>query len=545
MLLRTLRELLEAQAAHLRKKVEPVLSRVVSEPFTQQIMALALTAALVFYAPVGVFLVMLSGRFRRTLAQALERAAEERTAWLWLLALGPVVAITVAHPSPPDDLLRDLRVWRTSFDYRPLFWGSPGIQPGDYYLGFDWCVGWIDRLCGHFGVQNWSWLPVIMLDALAWGVTLALILRQITRQAGSLVWMTGVACVMLVWLTPNFTSRVLSGRPESFFALWALCAVAVESVPGVILWVAAGFMLSTWYWFFWIYAPAAALLLWRQGWSAQAWRTRLLAGGVVLLCGAVFWLVVSKVDYLGWFWHLKSALHNRIGSVGENEILLMGLLSPAFMGLSAIGFAAGISHRTLKHSEIYVLAILAILCAWFALPNMVRYTDSVTSLMSVAIIILASSAWENRVAHPPWGAAAAAGIIGTFIWTALTLGTGSRPLMDLHLDGAKPGEKVLTWYSRSTYDTLYLNPTLRVAPGFEVGFSRQDVQRQSFNLGKGKVDCNWIEREGVSWVIAPPADIDVARWNACLRLVRTLKDGSSVWDARNFSGSKNTVPRTR
>jgi hypothetical protein len=358
-----------------------------------------------------------------------------------------------------------------------------------------------------------------------------LILHKRIKDKGALAWTVFVVVVLLVWLTPNFTARVLSGRPESFFALWAFCALAVEGITGVIAWTIAGMLLSTWYWFYWIYAPAALLLLAHEGATFRAMRWRIGAGLAVVLVGLAFWLSVSHGDYLGWFVHLREALHNRIASVGENEGLIMGLATPAAMGLAAIGLvvASARNGAVLRASEKYTLVILALLAAWYASPNMTRYTVSVVSLAAAAVVVLAAARWSTQDISKPWSVGAAFGAVGLFLWAALVLGAGTRDLQDLSIPGAKPGQKVLTWFSRSTYNAVYLNPDLRIAPAFEVGFSARDVQQQSLNLGHGKVDCVWLGKNKVNWVIAPPARIDAAQWGQCLALVKTDKDGTSVW----------------
>jgi hypothetical protein len=497
--------------------------------FAQQVTVLAVTALMAMLSPAGLLVLLLFGGYRRTLGSALERAMEERTAWFWLLCLGPAVSIAVAHPSPPDDLLRNLHAWAVGFNYKSMYWGSPGIQAGDYYLGFDWTIGWIDRSARALGVADWSWLPVILADALGWGVALTLVLRRQVVAAGTRAWMVFIAVTLLVWLVPNFTARVLSGRPESFFALWAFCALAAEDLAGVVIWVLAGMLLSTWYWFFWIYTPAAVLLLAPRGWERRALVLRAAAAGSVLVVGMTFWFIASKGHYIGWFLHLREALHNRIASVGENEGLIMGLATPPVAVLMAFGLTAAAVKTSVGASARYTLVMLALLAAWFALPNMTRYTDSVVSLVAAGVVLLAARKWPADTLDGPWKTGAAVGIIGGFLWAVLILGTGSRPLENLALPQASPGQKVLTWFSRSTYDAGYLNPTLRIAPSFEVGFSPRDVQQQSLNLGLGKVDCDWLARHDVTWVIAPAAPIDAAQWQRCLSLVKTDNDGTSVW----------------
>ena len=517
------------------------LRQTLRDPFSQQIAALGATGLLAFAFPAGLLLLLLWGPYRRALEAAALRAVAERKTWLALLALGPAIAIAIAHPSPPDDLLRNLHAWRVGYDYRGMYWGSPGIQRGDYYLGFDWAIGWLDRGFLRLGWPDWSWLPVVALDALCWSVALAGVLKRLLRSESALPWLAWAGAILLLWLTPDFTGRVLSGRPESFFALWAFCALAVDGGVGMALWILCGLALSTTYWFFWIYLPAALLMFPSWGWQARAWPRRIGSGLVIFVFGLTFWWIASHGQYVGWFLHLQAALKTRIASVGENERLILGAATPAVLALFAIGMAAGAAPVRLSRDDRYVVTALSAVAAWFALPDMVRYMDSILPLAAAAVVLLADRKWARADLPPRWTASVALLLIGAFIWTAMVLGTGARPLERLRIPNALPGQRVLTWFGRDSYDAVYLNPDLRIAPGFEVGFSRKDVQQASMDLGEGRIDCDWLRRNAVSWVIGPSAPIDATKWAICLRLERVTRDGTAVWRVRKSGVEKHAT----
>jgi hypothetical protein len=498
--------------------------------------ALVATAVLLVLAPWVAILAGLSRTFRSALTEGLPQVLKERRFWMILLALVPIAAFLAAHPAPPDDLLRDLHAWRTGFDYRPMFWGSPGVQAGDYYLGFDWLVGWIDRAGVSMGYARWTWLPVVALDVAAWSVGLVIALRSLRRPDSDVRLALFVGVILAAWLSPDFSQRMLSGRPESFFALWALMAVTVESAAAAVAWVVTGIFLATWYWFFWIYVPAAILLFPSLGWTRQGFIRRAVAGAVVLGCGAAFWWVASGGAYLGWFWHLREAMHNRAVHIAENAGLGLGLFSPFLLlvvGAVWVLVSQPVEHAASTPSQIttprrYAPVALLLLAAWFALPNMIRYMDSVISLGLAALWVAGSDALRATQTSPRWRAFLALSCVVGVIWMGMTLGMGGRRMPDLRLPHAQPGDRVLTFFSPDTYDVLYQNPGAKVAPAFEVGFSRQDIQRASSDLREGKVSCAWLQKNKVNWVVFPQTALIDPAHSPCLTLSR-VATGRSVW----------------
>lgn len=523
-------------------------------PLWMEQVALALSAVLLIKFPAAIAILALFGVWRSVMASALAKTLEERTFWLFILSIGPLIVFLIAHPAPTDDLLRNLRVWMHGGDYRPMYWGSPGVGAGDEYLGFDWAVGHIDRIMQGWGLANWTWLPVVALSVSLWGgLLVAVFLRAHPVRTPEQLALF-IAIVLSLWLNPNFLLRVTLGRPEAFFALWALSAVLVRGQAGLALWFASGLALSTGYWFFWIYAPSALLLWPHLPWTWANFRRRFLIGLIWGLSGMVFWVVVSHGHILDWFWHLHVAIGQRVAPVGENSGLSLGLIfSPFMTGIGiAVWLASGMSaskenerqavqetpeqqagsRPALSRPQKGLLISLGLLCAWFALPNMVRYIDSVSSLGMLAVWVVGANLLAHVKTSPRIRSIAGALCVLILIGGGIKLGTGSKPLLDLTLPGARPGDKVLTFFSQDTYDTLYLNPQVRVAPAFELGFTRKDVQQASVDLMKGHVSCAWLRTNKVDWVIAPQgAPIEAQQWERCLSLVR-VASGASVWKLR-------------
>jgi hypothetical protein len=405
------------------------------------------------------------------------------------------------------------------------------VQQGDYYLGFDWLVGHIDAAAQSWGWAAWSWVPVSGAAMLLWGVGFVAALRSSRAVEKSPEHVAlFVVLVLSFWFAPDVLLRMISGRPEIFFALWALSALCVRGRARLLAWMAVGMVMTTWYWFFWIYVPATLLLWPERGVALKAFRDRAFVGASILTVGLAFWAIVSGGHYGEWFLHLHQALNARELQVGENAGLAAGLIvAPGLTVLIAGLTLAAQNGVGLSSRERYTVLVLAALCAWFALPNMVRYMDSIASLGVAGLWIVGARLLDRYPPNPALRPLWAALCIVVLLWGGITLGAGSRHLADLTLPGAQPGDRVLTFFSADTYDTLYLNPQVRVAPAFELGFSRPDVQRASANLARGQVSCAWLENNRVRWVIAPAQGTFEAKdWTPCLSLVKVVH-GKTVW----------------
>jgi hypothetical protein len=523
----------------LKKLAMGMRSALRQRPMAQGQIGMAGVAVAAVIAPWIAIIALTSRSLRDALSDGFAAVLKERVFWLFVLSIGPLMAFVAAHPAPADDLLRDMRSWRVGFDYRSMFWGSPGVQSGDYYLGFDWAIGWVDRAVSNAGFPNWTWVPVVGTNMLLWGVGLVAVLRKARKPCNDLQMALFIGIVLATWLTPTFTERILSGRPEAFFALWALCALSVETLAQAIIWSIFGIALSSWYWFFWIYVPAAVLLFPARGWSLRAFVYRSAAATVILVCGFSFWWVASKGEYVQWFFHLHEAMRNRVIPVAENAGLGLAMITPLIVLIvgGAI-LAPRQSGPWLWSNERYAPLVLVALCAWFALPNMVRYIDSVASLGLAAVWIVIADKSRDVEVPKRWMGVIAFACVTWLIWGGITMGTAQKPLQNLTLNDARPGDRVLTFFSPSTYDAVYENTQIKVAPAFELGFSDRDVQMASVNLMRGKVDCNWLRSHDVRWVVAPAhAEIDAKDWGLCLDLYR-LDKGVSIWKLRLPSGAE-------
>ena len=485
-----------------------------------------LGAALV-KAPALAILGLMVPSVRQALGRALEQAAAERKWWIALAICAPLAGYLIGHPAPPDDLLRDLTVWRHHDDYRPMYWGSPGISRGDYYLGFDWAAGWIDRAFVSLGQLRWAWLGVTIPLCIGTAAVMpaALLTRTRRRDPAAILLLCIVVCA--AWMVPDFGQRVKSGRPEAFATLWMLSALLVGTRTRLIAWIACGAAIFSSYWFAWIYLPAFALLPRAVPWKARRWLAIALC-----LYAACFWLVASHGHILDWYWNLSRALHNRAYPVLQNVGLLAESFLPAAITFTALAITAlwmGRSDSALQRHDGPSPRTIAWIVVWFLLPNMVRYVETVYALLAVLIferlLAIVPEKIEPRILPAMAGAAFALCVVSA---AAMFQGYG-QIARGYVLPGAHPGDKVLTWFGHDTYDVLFVNPQVRVTPAFELGMTTKPLQKVSFALGKGEVSCQQLKDLQVRWVVAPhQANIERLARSSCLRLVGSAHQ-SSVW----------------
>lgn len=505
----------------------------------RHILTLVVASGFAAFFPAGLVLAMLAPGFRRSLVSLLGELWKERSAWLALAVLAPAAAFVFVHPAPRDDLLRDLVVWRHGYDYRAMFWGSPLVMQQNAYLGFDWLVGHIDRLMNAAGLGSWSWMPVTIPLALGFAIALPrAMLAQTDRRDMSAVLLAVFLCG-LVWAMPEFVGRVRSGRPEAFASLWALCALIVRSRRGLVLWTLAGLAVAASYWLACVYVPAVLL-------ARRSLRARVIAALAIPAFSVTFWWWAMDGQMLAWWKAVSLGVANRIDGVGENSPFGILMLSGAGVlllttALVAVALRDGAASAAATHSSppardlwrAWVLketTLAFAVLAWFAAPNMVRYVDVVVPIMAALIMRHAAPLLSADLSIAARLAASALAL-GATIAAASAAGSPDR-LPDLRIPDAKPGERVLTVFSRSTYAAIYQNPYLQVAPAFELGFSTQEVQKASYDLMKGRISCEWLCANGVHWVIAPPAPWSAADFGQCLDLVRADASGSTIWRMR-------------
>ncbi|MBU2818365.1 hypothetical protein HF282_12875 [Acidithiobacillus ferrooxidans] len=427
--------------------------------------------------------------------------------WLPVIAAGCVIAsFIMAHPAPSDDLLKDLVSGRYGFDYRKAFWASPLLTHGDQYIGFDLLASWV---YAHLPLR-WAYAPFQAALVLGYLAVQARLYPRILRDVPYRHGWTALL-ILLVWLQPEFIERVVSGRPESFMALWAFSALAMDTPLLVVIWAILGAFLMPSYWLAGVYIPAALLL------PGRGLKSRLLIGAGVAAIFMGFWGWYTDLRWPIWLLELHTEMGLRQEAVAENMGMALAMYAPAMLVAIVAFWRFRDGLRTVSP---WIWAVIA----WFLLPDMIRYLDIIAALVSAALATAIAADREHAQLDGNWPGLFA--VLAGLFWVV-----GQVPHTELnavHIAGYRPGQRVLTAFGPLTYDAIYENPGIRVAPAMELGATEISVQRASMALQRGRVSCSVLARYHVAYVIenslrgTPPA---------CLGLL-SMDGATRVWRVR-------------
>ncbi|OFC62018.1 hypothetical protein BAE30_03175 [Acidithiobacillus caldus] len=440
-------------------------------------------------------------------------ARPEGSAWvLWIVAFGVVAAFALAHPVPGDDLLKDLVSSYYGFDYRKAFWASDLLTRHDQYIGFDLLASWVHaHLPERFAFLPFQWFLILGYLAVQAKVYPSILSGRYYRYAWSAL------LTILVWLQPEFIERVVSGRPESIMALWAFAALAADTPWLVAIWAIGGAFLMPSYWLAGVYIPAVLLL------PRLRLSTRLVVGVCLSVVFVAFWGIYS--DWRWPFWLLE--LHKEIGlrqeAVAENLGLSLAIYAPAFLIALLLFWRF---HDGLRRVSWELWAVLT----WFLIPDMIRYVDILAVILSVILARSMAAMPDALALDQNWPGAFA--VLAAVFWMQGQVSPSQ--LSDVHIAGYRPGQKVLTVFGPLTYDTLYENPGIRLAPAMELGATAIPVQKASVALQNGKVSCAFLNRYHVSYIVE---DTLQGTPKSCLKLLSVSK-GVRVWEVKKSREEK-------
>ncbi|MBU2766701.1 hypothetical protein HAP94_10945 [Acidithiobacillus ferrivorans] len=506
------------------------------------IITISTSLGLGFLSPaLSLFFLTLWPRAADTIRRWIQIALVEKSLYLMIFLVGiiPVTMFVFTRPAPPDDLLKHLISGVYHFQYRTMFWGSPRLMAGDLYIGFDH----VAALAYQYLPHHLAYLPfqLTLLIGLAAVLPLA-ILRQFANQPRSVAFVLTTILAAVTWMIPAFTERVASARPEDFFALWDLSVFLVRSKREAVIWAAAGLLLLPTYWIAFAYLPAALLL-------PVSRRLRISVLAVLSSTCLLFWEIYSNGQWLPWLWSLHTDIDMRVAGVAENQPagLLLFKIAPMMLFIMVIlivyqsNFTKSrerLHWRNLLNTIIpensesvsTSIALPTLLFAWFLLPDMIRYVDSLGPIAAV-IIARMLNAIPPQTLKQLRPAANATALALLFLLTNNTF--HPNPMSNLHIPGYRPGQKVLTFFSAATYDALYENPGIRVAPAMELGMTRRAVQRAGLQLEEGTVNCQELAKWHVAWLASPKMTWAANNAPNCLSLVRLDKSGMSLWAVRH------------
>lgn len=497
---------------------------------TRQTVFLMFISAAWLISPALGFLLLLFPGIRRPLVQIFTQALSSDLPIIWVPVLIPVIVFAFSHPAPVDDLLKHLVSGSYHYDYHSMFWGSPRLKLGDFYIGFDHVASWVYGILPH----HLAFIPFQLVLVLGFALVLPFIFRRQMPDLPPFVAVTiAVFFSVLVWLLPAFTGRMISGRPEDDLALWsaAVFLLSQKHARYQLLWLLFGFLSVPMYWLSCVYFPVVFLM-------PTSFRHRMAAFLSLCVSFVVFWGVYSRMHWPLWLLSLHTDIGDRVVGVAEDlsAVPLIMSLSGALLLIAALTFlllhsrrksaAFPFSFQQVLSKNIPISAI-AIIFSWLLIPDMIRYVDVLGPFAGVMLSKYMNQIPQLRSISSEYRPHFT---IASLVLSVVLVGNTFHhaPMPNVHIPHYAPGEKVLTYFSAATYDALYENPGIRVAPAMELGMTTKAIQKASFDLGKGHFDCRQYAQWHVHWLVMPKT-----AWSSshpsCVHLYRLDPNGMSVW----------------
>ena len=390
-------------------------------------------------------------------------------------------------PGAPDDVLRDIASASYGLDYHRMY-PHADIQNYNAYLGFDRLLATLSSVAGPAGALH-------LVQAACVAAFLALFVLMGRRLTSGLR-PEHYALIGLAFATP-LSARIFLARPEVILTVWGLFAAVTTKRWHVVLWVAAGAVLTTGYWLAALYFPFALLL-------GTRYRTRIALGLLLVGWSFVYWHFASHGTYLESLSLLSSWPKNRVAVVSETGSFLVLLLNPYILALILLA-GVSCSGRKLGARDYDVLVLIG----YFCLSGMVRYAAVWTGLL----LMLVFPMLETRRVQNLW---MRAGLLFFPVYCAAASFGSVVPLSQLPAFTYPENAYVLTGFNTATFATPFFNPgRVSVAPSMELGANTREVQTLALNLSKGTLDCKKLQAEPFTHVVedrlhtVPP----------CLRLI--------------------------
>jgi len=486
-------------------------------------------------SPAVGFAALLFSSYLAVLKQSLQKAMQENFPYLLLVILIPILAFSLTHPVPPDDLLRHLVSGYYHFNYKNAYWGSPRMNThGDMGFGFDVIASHVYQWLPH----HLAFLPFQVALLLSFSVLLPwAIYRQFQKTDKQLALILAGILAALVWSLTDFYGRIYSGRQEAFWAVWVLAAFLLPSGRRAIVWLLTGFLLTPTYWLSFAYYPAAFLL-------EESRKKRLIYFVLLCLVFLSFWIPYTDGHWFHWLIGLHQDIRMRMAPVAEDQPYLAAffhfpgaillLISTLFLFEDKKPARLTLIQRVFPKDVRFVSRsawLIGALFAWFSIPDMIRYVDVLGPL---AAIFLARKIDQNQ-SLTQW-LLDHQGFVKLSLLVLLpclfTATSHHTTLPNLHIPNYQKGERVLAYFSPANYDVLYENPGIRVAPAMEVGMTRRFIQKQSIDLSIGKFDCSFYQKYHVRWLVTPRVNWSRSKSPQCVELYRINSDGMTLWKVR-------------
>lgn len=488
----------------------------------QQTMILVVCLAGLFFASKWMFAPLVAlwlfvPSIRDRVVDFFAESTEEHKGLLFKLSifLIPTVFFICARHVPPDDLLREMTANLHHYDYRNLYWGSPRLMAGDTSYWWSRITDWLPSVLP----LNLAYLPVQYTLLLGWVIVLPLVVRKALILSGTRLttverWALIVTIVsVFCWFQIGFVTRITQARPENLGALIGTAAFLVEGTWSAVIWMMAMLLFLPMYWLSFAYIPAALL-------ARIRFRHRLLLLGILSAAFLAVWVSGVQGNWLSWFIGLHTAINHRVMMVGEDDKMLDYLTIPqAWAAILLTVLLVRKDGKKLHPSFLWV----CVLIVWFSFPNMIRYLDDLLPLAAIATALAIRDFKENQLkSFFPLI------LFGSFFVISQSMHVKHLP--NLHIPGAKPGQRVITNYSPAEYFAMYENPELKFTPACEIGYTKRVLQRMSLGLSENqKTSCDQLWKHHIQWVVGANMDWTPNKLGHCLRLVRSTDKGYEIW----------------
>ena len=421
-----------------------------------------------------------------------------------------LVIFCIRAPFPSDDLLRDVIIGKYGFNYSNLYIYAPRITPYNQYIGFDKILF---MLVQHVG-QIWTVRVVQVTCILGYIIALVLIFNKLLDSHPD----KQELIVLLVTYTiiAPIMSRLILGRPEVIFTIWALFGVACglyKNHIASIAWIFIGICLIPLYWLGFLYLPVTFLLF-----NKHYVKTMVF---IIMMALYLFsWQILSNYEWLSslllWFHNI----FDRIPEVTVNENntifsmvlipqvgIVLFMLSYKFQKNFTINWRRCSFMKVVKHKY----TCLLLLCIWFCMPNMIRYIDIVFPLIMVIAVdqfkgvklSLDKVVYKNFI---------------TIISVYLVIMAQSMPTIKPPKFNLPANAKVLASFDGANYYVpFFAKEKIQIAPSMEIGANEYEIQQLIVDIQKNNnVNCVSLKKYNFNYLV----EKSLTSIPNCLRLVQ-------------------------
>ena len=367
------------------------------------------------------------GQIKNTMQMISIRRSKDLTGFDMVFCFSFYCLLIMFFPTePPDDLLRHMKAYTYSYDYRQMWPFSPGLPSFDMYYLFDVFSGAVHRALGPFSF--------VIIQVLAISLFAAAIYWML-EGASSRNWRFTLMMIILTLVL----SRVMLARPSTFASGLFLLGLAAYNDNRVKWWMhlILGCIIACVYYLFFIYL--IPLAIYRRAYV------------VSLIGGITGWFMFAGAEY---FHAIQSAMtidSHRAGLlVAESQPIWHALLPTMFIILPVLFYW----RKDVKR---------LVASGWFLLSNRMRYIEVLAPALASY-----SKHWDVKLSQ----VSVAVIVISLCFYRPTTRMEDSW----MALKGVVPaGSKVLCLHTDPMYKMVYANEGLKLSPCMDAGWDTDDV----------------------------------------------------------------------